>query len=426
MKVLIVGSGGREHALAWALSSSPRVEKLYCAPGNAGIARVARCVPIGAEELEKLADFAQGNGIDLTVVGPEAPLCAGITDVFLGRGLTVFGPDKRAAMLEGSKDFAKDFMLKYGIPTARGRACTDAGTARAYIHGEFAAGARGIVVKADGLAAGKGVLVARSEAEATAFSDQCFEGEFGSAGSKVVIEEMLTGEEASIFALCDGKSITALAPAQDHKRIFDNDEGPNTGGMGAYSPAPVVNDVVARRIEEKILKPFLKGVQQEKLRFRGVIFVGLMIENDEPKVLEFNVRFGDPETQPVMRRFEGDLADVLYKTATGDLEHAVIGWKAAPAVSVVIASGGYPGKYEKGKPISGLEAAEAAGTVVFHAGTAEKDGRIVTAGGRVLGVSATGADIAEAIANAYRGVGEISFEGAYFRKDIGAKALKKR
>ena len=426
MKVLIVGSGGREHALAWALKSSPRVEKLYCAPGNAGIAQVAQCVPIGTDELDKLADFAQENGIGLTVVGPEAPLCAGITDVFLGRGLTIFGPDKRAAMLEGSKDFAKDFMLKYGIPTARGCACTDAGTARGYIHREFAAGARGIVVKADGLAAGKGVLVARSEVEATAFSDQCFEGEFGSAGSKVVIEEMLTGEEASIFALCDGRSIVALAPSQDHKRIFDNDMGPNTGGMGAYSPAPVVNEIVGRRIEEKILKPFLKGVQQENLRFRGVIFVGLMIENDEPRVLEFNVRFGDPETQPVMRRFEGDLADVLYKTATGDLEHAVIGWKAAPAVSVVIASAGYPGKYEKGRIISGLEAAAAAGTVVFHAGTAEKNGKIVTAGGRVLGVSATGEDIADAISNAYRGVREISFEGAYFRKDIGAKALKKR
>ncbi len=426
MKVLIVGSGGREHALAWALKSSPRVEKLYCAPGNAGIAQVAACVPIGAGELDKLADFAQANGIDLTVVGPEAPLCAGITDVFLARGLVIFGPDKRAAMLEGSKDFAKEFMLRYGIPTARGQACTDAVSAREYIHGEFAAGARGIVVKADGLAAGKGVLVARSEVEATAFSDQCFEGEFGSAGSKVVIEEMLTGEEASIFALCDGKSIVALAPSQDHKRIFDNDMGPNTGGMGAYSPAPVVNETVSRRIEEKILQPFLKGVRQEKLRFRGVIFVGLMIENDEPKVLEFNVRFGDPETQPVMRRFEGDLADVLYKTATGDLEHAVIGWKETPAVSVVIASAGYPGKYEKGKVIFGLEEAAAAGTVVFHAGTAEKDGRIVTAGGRVLGVSATGRDIADAIANAYRGVREISFEGAYFRKDIGAKALKKR
>jgi len=426
MKVLIVGSGGREHALAWALKSSPQVEKLYCAPGNAGIAKTAECVPIKAEELEKLADFAAEKKIDLTVVGPEAPLCAGIADVFLARGLRVFGPDKRAAMLEGSKDFAKAFMLKYGIPTARGKACTDAASARAYIRGEFSSGARGIVVKADGLAAGKGVLVARSEEEALAFSDQCFEGEFGSAGSKVVIEEMLSGEEASIFALCDGKTITALAPAQDHKRIFDNDEGPNTGGMGAYSPAPVVNDVVARRIDEKILEPFLRGVQQEKLRFRGVIFVGLMIENDEPKVLEFNVRFGDPETQPVMRRFEGDLADVLFKTATGDLEHASIGWKKTPAVSVVIASGGYPGKYEKGKPISGLEAAEAAGTVVFHAGTAEKDGKIVTAGGRVLGVSATGETIADAIANAYRGVEKISFDGAFFRKDIGAKALKKR
>ena len=425
MNVLVIGSGGREHALAWALKASPAVEKLYCAPGNAGIAQVAECVPIAVSELEKLADFAQAQKIDLTVVGPEAPLCAGVVDVFRARNLTVFGPDKQAAMLEGSKDFAKEFMIKYGIPTAKGCACTDAASAREYIRQEFAAGARGIVVKADGLAAGKGVLVALSEEEAVAFSDQCFDGEFGSAGAKVVIEEMLTGEEASIFALCDGKTIVSLAPSQDHKRIFDNDMGPNTGGMGAYSPAPVVNDLVAQRIEEKILKPFLKGVQEENLHFRGVIFVGLMIENDEPKVLEFNVRFGDPETQPVMRRFEGDLADVLYKTATADLVNARIAWKKEPAVSVVIASAGYPGKYAKGKVIKGFEEAAATGAVVFHAGTAFKDGEIVSDGGRVLGVSALGNDIAEAIANAYRGVGKISFEGAYCRKDIGAKALKR-
>ena len=426
MKVLVIGSGGREHALAWALKASPAVEKLYCAPGNAGIAQAAECVDIQVDELEKLADFAEANNIDLTVVGPEAPLCAGVVDVFRARGLTVFGPDRQAAMLEGSKDFAKEFMIKYGIPTARGCACTDAAGARDYIRKEFASGVKGIVVKADGLAAGKGVLVAMSEAEAVAFSDQCFEGEFGSAGAKVVIEEMLTGEEASIFALCDGKSIVSLAPSQDHKRIFDNDEGPNTGGMGAYSPAPVVNETVAQRIEEKILKPFLKGVQAENLHFRGVIFVGLMIENDEPKVLEFNVRFGDPETQPVMRRFVGDLADMLYKTATCGLANAVISWRPEPAVSVVIASAGYPGKYEKGKVISGLDAAAATGAVVFHAGTAFKDEKIVSAGGRVLGVSALGKDIADAIANAYKGVAEISFEGAYCRKDIGAKALKKR
>ncbi|MBR7104195.1 MAG: phosphoribosylamine--glycine ligase [Lentisphaeria bacterium] len=425
MNVLVIGSGGREHALAWALKASPAVEKLYCAPGNAGIAQVAECVPIAVSELEKLADFAQAQKIDLTVVGPEAPLCAGVVDVFRARNLTVFGPDKQAAMLEGSKDFAKEFMIKYGIPTAKGCACTDAASAREYIRQEFAAGARGIVVKADGLAAGKGVLVALSEEEAVAFSDQCFDGEFGSAGAKVVIEEMLTGEEASIFALCDGKTIVSLAPSQDHKRIFDNDMGPNTGGMGAYSPAPVVNDLVAQRIEEKILKPFLKGVQEENLHFRGVIFVGLMIENDEPKVLEFNVRFGDPETQPVMRRFEGDLADVLYKTATADLVNARIAWKKEPAVSVVIASAGYPGKYAKGKVIKGFEEAAATGAVVFHAGTAFKDGEIVSDGGRVLGVSALGNDIAEAIANAYRGVEKISFEGAYCRKDIGAKALKR-
>lgn len=426
MKILVVGSGGREHALVWALKQSPQLEKLYCAPGNAGIARDAECVNIQVNELEKMADFAEANKIDLTVIGPEAPLCDGMTDVFLKRGLTVFGPDRQAAMLEGSKDFAKEFMIKYNIPTARGCACTDAKQAADYIKSEFARGVDGIVVKADGLAAGKGVLVAESLQEALEFSDQCFEGSFGSAGAKVVIEEKLNGEEASIFALCDGKTIVPLSPAQDHKRIFDNDKGPNTGGMGAYSPAPVVNDLVAKRINEKILKPFLEGVQKENLHFRGVIFVGLMIENDEPKVLEFNVRFGDPETQPVMRRFDGDIADVLYRTATGTLADAKISWKKEAAVSVVIAAGGYPGSYRKGDVISGLEKAAAAGAVVFHAGTAEKDGAIVSSGGRVLGVCALGDTIAQAIDNAYAGVKEIHFADAYHRTDIGAKALKKR
>ena len=425
-KVLVVGSGGREHALVWQLTCSPDVGKVYCAPGNAGIATIAECLPIKDDELEKLAAFAEREHIDLTVVGPEAPLCAGLVDVFKSRNLTVFGPDKKGAQLEGSKSFAKSFMERYGIPTAKAAVFTEEEPAAAYIRSEFASGAKQIVVKADGLAAGKGVLVAPDCDSALKFLHGCFEGSFGKAGAKVVIEECLEGEEASILALCDGNTIVPLVSSQDHKRIFDNDEGPNTGGMGAYSPAPVVNETVARQIESEILQPFLKGIRKEKLYFRGVIFVGVMISGNRAKVLEFNVRFGDPEIQPVMRRFCGDWYDVLYKTATGKLSEAKLIWNEKPAVSVVMASGGYPGKYEKGKVIRGLAEAAAAGTVVFHAGTAAgKNGEIVTAGGRVLGVSALGNDIADAIANAYAGVKKISFDGAFYRHDIGAKALKK-
>ena len=424
-KVLVVGSGGREHALVWQLTCSADVGKVYCAPGNAGIAAIAECLPIKEDELEKLAAFAEREHIDLTVVGPEAPLCAGLVDVFKSRNLTVFGPDRKGAQLEGSKSFAKDFMIRYGIPTAKAAVFTEEAPAAEYIRGEFAAGAKRIVVKADGLAAGKGVLVAPDCDSALKFLNGCFEGNFGKAGAKVVIEECLEGEEASILALCDGNTIVPLVSSQDHKRVFDNDEGPNTGGMGAYSPAPVVNEAVTRQIESEILRPFLKGIRKEKLYFRGVIFVGVMIHNDRAKVLEFNVRFGDPEIQPVMRRFCGDWYDVLYKTATGKLSEAKLVWNEKPAVSVVMASGGYPGHYEKGKVISGLTAAAATGAVVFHAGTASRNGEIVTAGGRVLGVSALGTDIADAIANAYAGVEKISFDGAFYRHDIGAKALKK-
>lgn len=424
MKILVIGSGGREHALVWKLRQSPLAEKVYCAPGNAGIASDAECVDIGVNELEKLADFAVEKKIDLVVVGPEAPLCAGAADVLRSRGVAVFGPGAAAARLEGSKEFAKEFMRKYGIPTARGESFTDAASALKYIASEFSRGVPGIVVKADGLAAGKGVLVASSEAEAGKFTEECFAGAFGSAGAKVVVEELLTGEETSVLALTDGKSIIRLASSQDHKRVFDGDRGPNTGGMGAYSPAPVVTPDVEKRIDEEILKPFLRGLAAEKLDFRGVLFAGLMIENGIPKVLEFNVRFGDPEIQPVLRRLESDLCDILYRTANGELAGTRIEWSPEPCVSVVMASGGYPGKYSKNFPISGLDEAAATGAVVFHAGTAFKDGRIVNSGGRVLGVSARGRDIVEAIANAYRAVDKISFEGGFCRRDIGAKALK--
>ena len=425
-KVLVVGSGGREHALVWQLSCSPEVGKVYCAPGNAGIASIAECLPIKEDELEKLASFAEKEHIDLTVVGPEAPLCAGLVDVFKTRGLLVFGPNHQSAQLEGSKSYAKNFMERYGIPTAKAAVFKSEEPAAEYIKAEYAAGAEQIVVKADGLAAGKGVLVANSCDEALEFLHGCFEGTFGSAGAKVVIEECLLGEEASILALCDGNTIVPLVSSQDHKRVFDNDQGPNTGGMGAYSPAPVVTDEVWSQIEREILLPFLKGIQQEKLYFRGVIFVGVMIHENRAKVLEFNVRFGDPEIQPVMRRFCGNWYDVLYKTAIGKLDEAKLVWSDKAAVSVVMASGGYPGSYEKGKVISGLADAAEAGTVVFHAGTkSSEDGKVLTAGGRVLGVSALGDDIAQAIKNAYAGVEKISFEGGFYRHDIGAKALKK-
>ncbi len=424
MRVLVIGSGGREHALVWKLKRSRLVDKLYCAPGNAGIAADAECVDIGVDELDKLADFAVGHGIDLAVVGPEAPLCAGVADVLRNRAVAVFGPGAAAARLEGSKEFAKEFMHKYGIPTARGAAFSEVSAAVDYISGEFARGAKGIVVKADGLAAGKGVLVAEREEEALEFARGCFDGAFGKAGAKVVVEELLTGEEATILALTDGKSIIRLASSQDHKRAFDGDSGPNTGGMGAYSPAPVVTREVEERIDELILKPFLRGLEAEGLDFRGVLFAGLMIENGAPKVLEFNVRFGDPEIQPVLRRLEGDLGEILLRTARGELAGTRIQWSPEPCVSVVMASGGYPGKYSTGAAISGLDAASATGAVVFHAGTSFRDGRIVNSGGRVLGVSARGGDIAAAIANAYRAVDMISFEGGFCRRDIGAKALK--
>ena len=425
MNILVIGSGGREHALCWKLNESASCTKLYCAPGNAGIGSVAELVNIGVDKLDELADFAVANKIDLTVVGPEAPLCDGITDVFEKRGLKIFGPDKIAAQLEGSKSFAKDFMLKYGIPTAKAADFTDFESAKKYIENEFANGEKAIVIKADGLAAGKGVLVAESCEDAVNFTKECFDGAFGASGAKVLIEECLFGEEASIFGLTDGKTIVSLASSQDHKRIFDDDKGLNTGGMGAYSPAPVVDEKAWDFIHKNILDRFLEGIKAEKFNFKGVIFVGIMVTDKGPKVLEFNVRFGDPEAQVVMRRFDSDLADVLAKCVDGKLAEADIKWKKEAALSVVIAAGGYPGSYRKGDVISGLQEAADAGAVVFHAGTKfDKDGNIVSNGGRVLGVSALGESIPEAIANAYKGVEKISFADAFYRKDIGKKALK--
>lgn len=421
MKVLVIGSGGREHTLCWKLAQSNSVEKVFCAPGNAGIAQNAECVDIAVTDLEKLANFASENNIGLTVVGPEVPLCAGISDVFSENGLKVFGPSAAGAQLEGSKSFSKDFMDKYEIPTAASGTFTNKEDAVNYIKQNITAD--GIVVKADGLAAGKGVIVATDEAEAIAGVEQCFSGSFGDAGATVVIEEMLVGEEASILALTDGKTVVPLASSQDHKRVGEGDTGLNTGGMGAYSPAPVVTDSLMAEIKEQVLDNFLEGIRAEEMDYRGIIYAGIMVTADGPKVLEFNVRFGDPETQCVLIRLESDLAEVMLKTVDQQLAEVDLKWSKEPAVCVVMASGGYPGSYEKGFPISGLEEAAATGAVVFHAGTSNKDGAIVNSGGRVLGVTAKGSDISEAAANAYKAVEKISWQDCFYRKDIAHRAL---
>ncbi len=424
MNILVVGNGGREHVLCWKLKQSKLATKVFCAPGNAGIAQDAECVNIKVNELDKLADFAEKNQIGLTVVGPEAPLCDGLVDVFKKRGLKVFGPAQYAAQLEGSKDFAKNFMLKYNIPCAKSATFSTADAAAEYIENEFdSCGVKGIVIKADGLAAGKGVLVADNKADAVKFARECFDGAFGDSGRLVLVEECLFGEEASILALTDTKTIVPLASSQDHKRAGDGDTGLNTGGMGAYSPAPVVTAEVMEIINRDILQNFLRGVQAEKLDFHGIIFVGVMVTANGPKVLEFNVRFGDPEVQPVLLRLDSDLLEVMLKVADEKLSECTLNWSPDPAVSVVIASGGYPGKCDTGHVISGLEAAKQAGTQVFHAGTGFKDGKIVNTGGRVLGVAARGKTVSEAIALAYCGVDKIHFSNCFSRRDIAYRAV---
>ncbi len=416
MKVLVVGGGGREHALVWKLQQSPQVEQVFCAPGNPGMKGV---VPVPVDGLGELADFAEREGIALTMVGPEAPLCAGLVDVFRARGLRIVGPDKRAAQLEGSKAFAKDFMRRHGLPTAASGVFTACEPALDYLRQQGAP----IVVKADGLAAGKGVIVAMTLEEAEAAVRDCFSGRFGEAGARVLIEECLFGEEASILALTDGRTIVPLASSQDHKRLGDGDTGPNTGGMGAYSPAPVVTDALWATIRREVLDRFLAGCQADGLDFRGVIYAGIMVTDTGPKVLEFNVRFGDPETQAVLMRLDSDLAEALAATADGRLGDVQLAWSEDPAVCVVMASGGYPEHYEKGLPITGIEAAEATGAVVFHAGTKLAAGKLVNNGGRVLGVTARGTDLRAALDRAYRAVNCISWPGAYYRRDIAHRAL---
>lgn len=420
MKILVVGGGGREHAMVWKLKQSPRVSRIYCAPGNAGIAQDADCIDISAEDVQGLLAFAQKEGIDLTVVGPEAPLTLGIVDVFRAAGLRIFGASKAAAAIEGSKALAKEIMYKYNIPTARYAEFTSAGPAIDYIKENGAP----IVVKADGLAAGKGVIVAMDEETAIDAVKMIMEDRvFGESGDKVIIEEYLEGEEVSILAFTDGRAVIPMVSSQDHKRVFDNDEGLNTGGMGAYSPAPVYTDALHDEVVRTVLIPTVEGMAAEGRTYEGVLYAGLMITKDGPKVLEYNARFGDPETQAVLIRLETDLVDIIEAIVDKRLAGTDIRWRPEAAVCVVMASGGYPGNYEKGKVITGLNNA-AKDAVVFHAGTAEKDGQIITAGGRVLGVTALGRTIPEAITNVYTAVEKIRFDGAHYRKDIGKKALQ--
>jgi phosphoribosylamine--glycine ligase len=430
MKVLVVGSGGREHAMVWKIKQSPKVKEIFVAPGNAGTAELAQNVDIASDDIKNLLKFAQENKIDLTVVGPEVPLVAGIVDLFESHGLRIFGPNSKAAYLEGSKVFSKEIMEKYKLPTAETRAFSEMSEAKNYLEEleEKYDETHKLVVKADGLAAGKGVFVCANMDEAQEAVQQILGDEvFGEAGEEILIEECLIGEEASILAFTDGQTIIPMASSQDHKRINDNDQGLNTGGMGAYSPAPVVTDKLMSEIDQTILQPLLKGLKAEGIDYRGVIYVGVMVTKSGPKILEFNVRFGDPETQPILMRLKNDLVEVMEAVIDRKLSKIKLEWDTKPAVCVVVAAGGYPGKYEKGKPIHGLkDAAKIKDVVVFHAGTKSEKGSVVTAGGRVLGVTALGKDVKEAAGNAYETVGKINFEAMHFRKDIAARAINRK
>ncbi|MCD6404344.1 MAG: phosphoribosylamine--glycine ligase [Planctomycetes bacterium] len=423
MKVLVVGGGGREHALVWKIARSPLVSKVYSAPGNAGIAEEAEAIDIAAGDVASLLGFAKDSGIDLTVVGPEVPLVAGIVDKFQEEGLKIFGPRQHAANLEGSKAYSKMLMKSAGIPTARFKILSDLSAAKDYAEVTGAP----IVIKASGLAAGKGVYVCKTIEEAHEAIDVVMkERIFGTAGDSVIIEECLTGEEASILAFVDGHAIFSLESSQDHKRAFDGDKGPNTGGMGAYSPAPVVTDRVMRQVERDVLVPVAYASNRNGCPYRGILYAGLMITEEGPSVLEFNVRFGDPETQPILMRMKSDIMEPILAVIDGSLADVAIEWDERPAVCVVMASGGYPGKYEKGKEITGIEEAEALGDVkVFHAGTALAGDKLVTNGGRVLGVTALGDTIAAAKERAYEAVGRIHFDGAHFRSDIADRAIRR-
>jgi phosphoribosylamine--glycine ligase len=423
MKVLVIGGGGREHAIAWKLAQSRSVDKIYCCPGNAGIAGIAECIDVSQNDFKALLDFVKYEWIDLTIVGPEAPLSKGIVDIFEKEGRKILGPCKAAAQLESSKVFSKDLMRAHNIPTAEYKVFTS------YLHAEEYIRVKGtpIVIKADGLAAGKGVFVASNAGEAMeALRLIMKEKAFGEAGNRVLIEQCLQGEEASFMAFTDGKTVAPMVSSQDHKRIFDGDSGPNTGGMGAYSPAPVVTEELERAVIDRVMYPVIRALKAEGITYKGILYAGLMIDKGVPYVLEFNCRLGDPETQPVLSRLKTDLVEIATAICEERLADIKIEWKKDPAVCVVISSEGYPGTYRKGDGITGIDDANRIdGVTVFHAGTAFRDDSIVTAGGRVLGVTATGSDISAAKKNAYEAVGRIHFRGMHYRKDIADRAIKR-
>ncbi len=422
MRVLLIGSGGREHALAWKLSASPSLTKLYCAPGNPGIATIAELVDIGVDDHQALIAFAKDKKIDLVVVGPEAPLVAGLSDEMRAEGIRVFGPSKAAAQLEGSKGFTKDLCARFDIPTGAYGRFNNAPKAKAYIRQQGAP----IVVKAEGLAAGKGVIVAMTLDEALGAVDACFEGAFGSAGAEVVVEEFLDGEEASFFCICDGKTALPLGSAQDHKRVGDGDTGPNTGGMGAYAPAPVMTPEIVERTMRELIEPTMRGMAEIGAPFSGILFLGLMIGKDGPKLIEYNTRFGDPECQVLMMRLNSDLLALINAAVDGKLDEVSLDWKNQPALTVVMAAEGYPSNVKKGSVVRDLDKLEGIdGVKLFHAGTAEKDGSIVASGGRVLNITAIADTVAEAQARAYEAVKLIDWPEGFYRSDIGWRAVER-
>ncbi len=424
-KILVVGQGGREHALVWKLAQSPQVTRIYAAPGNPGMAELAECLDIAADNIDGLLEFAVKESIDLTIVGPEVPLMLGIVDRFEEQGLKIFGPSAAAARLEGSKVFSKDLMHKYGIPTAAYQTFTDPGEAGRYAK-TFTDQGRPVVIKVDGLAAGKGVVVAQSWDEARqAIDDAMCDKIFGEAGYQIVVEEFLEGEEVSVFALADGEQAVTLVAAQDHKRVFDDDRGPNTGGMGAYTHPPVYTAELHELVDRTILQPTIKAMASEGFPFRGVLYAGLMITADGPKVLEYNARFGDPETQVIMPCMAGDILPLFEAVASGSLQSVKAEVSRQFCVCVVLAAGGYPGSYEKGLPIHGLEALQES-TLVFHAGTAVKDGRLVSHGGRVMAIAACADSMEDALQHVYTEIEKVSFTGMHYRKDIGRRALNRR
>jgi len=423
MRVFVIGGGGREHALVWKLRQSAGVEEIFCAPGNAGIGELAKLVDIDTGDIAGLVAFARAENIDLTVPGPELPLTLGVVDALEEKGLRAFGPSRQAAQLEGSKVFTKELLRECNVPTGFFSSFSDESEARRYVREVGAP----IVVKADGLAAGKGVLLCDTVAEAEEAVAEILGGRiFGDAGATIVIEEFLRGEEASFMAVTDGETVLPLASSQDHKRAHDGDRGPNTGGMGAYSPAPVVSEEIDRRVMEEVLQPVVRGLAARGIVYKGVLYAGLMITAEGPKVLEFNVRFGDPECQAILARFQGDLLELMNATVDGRLEEVALRWDRRAAACVVLAAEGYPGSYQKGRVIHGLESLrDWSSGMVFHAGTARRDDEVVTAGGRVLGVTGLGEDIAAAVAEAYRGVAKIHWDGMHYRSDIGHRALRR-